>query len=312
MNIEELLEKFKQGNIRALGKSITIVENSLDGCDFLLEETSKINKNPQVIGFTGSPGAGKSSLIDSLVSYIREKGLTVGVIAIDPSSPFSGGAILGDRIRMIKHSTDKGVFIRSMANRGQTGGLNISAKSAIKMISAFGFDVIIIETVGTGQTEIDIVKTADTVIVVQNPEAGDGIQAIKSGIMEIADIFVVNKSDLKGANIAKMTLETSVMEGSRKSDWWIPVLMTSSVNNTGLDILWENIRKHWDFLNESGELKKRRFLQTKEEIIASLQDKMEKYLDNKLQKEVFSNILEQAVNKEISVNDAVTKIFHLL
>ncbi|MFN8670734.1 MAG: methylmalonyl Co-A mutase-associated GTPase MeaB [Candidatus Sericytochromatia bacterium] len=312
MNIEELIEKFKQGNIRALGKAITIVENDLENSDFLLEKIANKTKKSQVVGFTGSPGAGKSSLIDSLVSTLRKNNLTVGVIAIDPSSPFTGGAILGDRIRMIQHSTDKGVFIRSMANRGQTGGLSVATKKAIKVLSSFGFDLIIIETVGTGQTEIDIIKTADTVVVVQNPETGDGIQAIKAGIMEIADIFVVNKSDLKGANIAKMTLEASIHEATKKSDWDIPVVMTSSVKNEGLEALFDKIRNHFDFLNNSGELEKRRFEQTKSEIISILEEKIKHYLNYKLKENNFSDIIKQACNQEISVNNAVNQLFKKL
>jgi LAO/AO transport system kinase len=152
----QILEKFNQGSIRALGRAITIVENREKDSDYLLNELNKNTGKAHIIGFTGSPGAGKSSLIDSLVAYLRKNNIKVGIIAVDPSSPFTGGAILGDRIRMIQHSTDKGVFIRSMANRGRTGGLGIATKDAIKVLDAFGFDVIIIETVGAGQTEIDM------------------------------------------------------------------------------------------------------------------------------------------------------------
>ena len=196
METEEILKKFKEGSIRALGRAITLVENRQKDSEFLLQTLNKDTGKAHIIGFTGSPGAGKSSLIDSLVTYLRKNNIKVGIIAVDPSSPFTGGAILGDRIRMIQHSTDKGVFIRSMANRGQSGGLGMATKDAIKLLDAFGFEVIIIETVGAGQTEIDIVKAADTVIVVLNPESGDDIQAFKAGIMEIADIFVINKSGL--------------------------------------------------------------------------------------------------------------------
>lgn len=308
----QLLEKFKAGSIRALGKAITIVENNFEDADFLLENTASMAGKSQVIGFTGSPGAGKSSLIDILVSYIRSKNLTVGIIAVDPSSPFTGGAILGDRIRMIQHSTDKGVFIRSMANRCQSGGLSVSTKGAIKILDSFGFDVIIVETVGTGQTEVDIVKTADTVVVVQNPEAGDDIQAIKAGIMEIADIFVVNKSDLKGANRAKMSLENSVKESMQENDWIVPVIMTSSYKDEGIELLWEKLREHWIFLNESEELKKRRFMNIKEEILSLLDSKIKKYIDSKLEQEEFVDLIKKSVDKNITVNKAVNQIFKML
>lgn len=312
MEKEILLEKFKSGSVRALGRIITLVENSYEDAKYYLNELKDLTGKAHVIGFTGSPGAGKSSLIDSLVEYLRKQNLRVGVIAIDPSSPFTGGAILGDRIRMIRHSTDKGVFIRSMANRGQTGGLGIATKDTIKILDAFGFDVIIVETVGTGQTEIDIVKTADTVVVVQNPEAGDDIQAIKAGIMEIADIFVINKSDLAGANRAKINIETAVHESNPKNNWEIPVIMTSSYKNDGFDKLWEKLKDHNKFLRDSDYLLERRFFQIREEIIALLDYKLKKYTESKLKQNEFIEIIKDANMKNITSRDAADSIFEKL
>lgn len=310
MEINQIIEKFNQGSIRALGRSITIVENRDKDADFLLNELNKNTGNAHIIGFTGSPGAGKSSLIDSLVAYLRKNDIKVGIIAVDPSSPFTGGAILGDRIRMIQHSTDKGVFIRSMANRGRTGGLGIATRDAVKVLDAFGFDVIIIETVGAGQTEIDIVKTADTICVVLNPEAGDDIQAFKAGIMEIADIFVINKSDLPGAGRTRISIETSVHESKAKEDNWLtPVIMTSSFKNTGFDELWNKLKEHYEHLKNSEELKNRRFKNINSEIIAILENKLRNYLDLKMKEDQSLSIIKKAGNKEITSRIAADEIF---
>jgi LAO/AO transport system kinase len=311
-DLEALLEKFRAGNIRALGRAISLVENRDEASKDLLEKVHHLTGKAQIIGFTGSPGAGKSSLIDSLVSHIRKNNLKAGIIAVDPSSPFTGGAILGDRIRMIQHSTDKGVFIRSMANRGQSGGLGVATKETIKLLDAFGFDVIIVETVGTGQTEVDIVKTADTVVVVLNPEAGDEIQAIKAGIMEIADIFVINKADLPGAGKARLSIETAVHESKPRNTWPVPVLLVSAVKEQGMPELWEKIREHWDFLNKAAELEKRRLQQLQEEIVSMLEYKIKHYLELKLKEEEFINIIRQANKKEITSRDAVEEIFKRL
>lgn len=312
VSLEILLEKFKAGNIRALGKAITLAENRDIASKMLLEKLNNLTGKAQIIGFTGSPGTGKSSLIDTLVTHIRKKDLKVGIVAVDPSSPYSGGAILGDRIRMVQHSTDKGVFIRSMANRGQSGGLAISTKETIKLLDAFGFDVIIVETVGTGQTEVDIVKTADTVILVLNPEAGDDIQAIKAGIMEIADIFVINKSDLPGAARARLSIEMAVHESTPRNDWQVNVILASAVKEQGIGDLWEKIREHWDFLKKSGELEKRKLGQLREEIVSLLEFKIKHYLELKLKEEEFKNIIQKANNKEITCRDAVEEIFKRL
>ncbi|GIW22216.1 MAG: methylmalonyl Co-A mutase-associated GTPase MeaB [Candidatus Sericytochromatia bacterium] len=309
-DLDSLIEKFKQGNIRALAKILTLVENNYEYSKNIFEKL-KIENTSHIIGFTGSPGAGKSSLIDSLITKIRENNLSVGIIAIDPSSPFTGGAILGDRIRMIKHSTDKKVFIRSMANRGQSGGLALSTLKACKILSAFGFDIVIVETVGTGQTEVEIIKTADTIVLVLNPESGDDIQAIKAGIMEIADIFVINKSDLPGANRTKINIETLVHE-SNKSGWKTPVIMTSTFKNEGIEELFLKINEHKNYLFKSNEIEKRKYIQSENEIILLLENKIRKYLENKLKDEEISNIIKDAVLNKKTTYDAVDEIFKKL
>ena len=309
METEEILKKFKEGSIRALGRAITLVENRQKDSEFLLQTLNKDTGKAHIIGFTGSPGAGKSSLIDSLVTYLRKNNIKVGIIAVDPSSPFTGGAILGDRIRMIQHSTDKGVFIRSMANRGQSGGLGMATKDAIKLLDAFGFEVIIIETVGAGQTEIDIVKAADTVIVVLNPESGDDIQAFKAGIMEIADIFVINKADLPGAGRARLSIETAVHESKARNNWTVPVIMTSSFKTQGIDELWEKIGNHFNYLSESNELSQRRFKNIQEEVIALVEYKIKNYLELKLKEDSSLEAIKRAGEKEITSRVAANEIF---
>jgi len=197
-SLEELIKSMISGDRRALGKIITLMENDSSSSAYIIPRIHNLTGKAHIVGITGPPGSGKSSIVDKLISYYRDEGQKVGVIAIDPTSPFTGGAILGDRIRMKKHYTDKDVFIRSMATRGNLGGLSEATGNTIKALDAFGKDVIIIETVGAGQIEVDIVKVADTVVVISVPSMGDSVQTLKAGIMEIGDIFAVNKADIEG------------------------------------------------------------------------------------------------------------------
>ena len=200
MKIDEIVDKLKNGDHMALAKSITIVENKKERYKELLQKIYPIESRAIKIGITGTPGSGKSLITDKIICVLKEKGLKIGIIAIDPSSPISGGAMLGDRLRMIEHSNDKAVFIRSMASRGSLGGLTSSIYEILDLYEAAGMDIIIVETVGVGQSEIDIVNIADIVVMVMTPAAGDEIQILKAGIIEVTDIFVVNKSDLGGAD----------------------------------------------------------------------------------------------------------------
>jgi LAO/AO transport system kinase len=266
-----LAKRIQQKEERALAKAITLAENS--GADKLelLKSIYPMQKGAHWIGITGSPGAGKSSLVNRLISFLRNKGLTVAVVAVDPTSPFSGGSILGDRVRMADHFTDPGVFIRSMGTRGSLGGLSRSTKETVRLMDAYGFDVILIETVGVGQSELDIMKLADSVAVVLNPGSGDVVQVFKAGIMEIADLFVVNKADMPG--VPKLLAEIEAMLDLVKHDspYRPPVVQTISTENKGLQELWEALLAHKEYLIESGEGSIRKLANLKREVMEVVQ-----------------------------------------
>ncbi len=255
-----------KNNKRTIAKAITTIENGGSEALTLLKQIYPKTGTAHLIGITGPPGVGKSTLIDALIGQIRKNGLKVGVLAIDPSSPFSGGAILGDRIRMQAHTLDNGVFIRSMANRGHFGGIALAAYDAIRVLEAFDYDIIIIETVGVGQSELAIAQMADTTILALMPGSGDDIQAIKSGIMEIGDIFVINKGDLPGANKAASNIIHSLDLIQEKADWTPPVLISIAQEGIGIEELWQAIGEHFKFLKSSGKLEQRRKHRIKSEL----------------------------------------------
>lgn len=247
------------GDIRSVSRAISFVENNRSGTEALLDNIFPKIGRAYRIGVTGPPGAGKSTLVDKLISLIREQEKTVGVISIDPTSPFSGGALLGDRIRMSRHSGDAGVYIRSMASRGSMGGLAVNAQEAGDILDAAGMDIVIFETVGVGQVELDVAEAADTTVVVLVPESGDEVQAMKSGLMEIADIFVLNKSDREGADRAFVELRNILdLKSTQDEDWPIEILQTAAMNNEGIDAVYEKIQSHYQFLQDSGGLLKKR------------------------------------------------------
>ncbi len=277
--MHELVQRLLDGDRRAVARIITLIENNAQDKEQLLRELFPHTGRAFVLGITGSPGAGKSSLADSLTSYYRKQGLTIGVIAVDPTSPFTGGAILGDRIRMQEHALDKGVFIRSMGTRGSLGGLARATKEAIKALDAYGRDIILVETVGVGQSELDIMATADTTMVVLNPGTGDSIQTIKAGIMEIADIFVVNKCDRDGAD--KMAAEVSAMLDlghGQNPNWRPPVMKTSTLDGRGIPELVEAVSKHREFAVSSGLFANRRAQQLKAEVTETVEHYLKELL----------------------------------
>jgi LAO/AO transport system kinase len=252
------------GDRLALARLITRVENRMPGVAEIMRSVQPRLGRAHVLGVTGPPGAGKSTLVDRLTARLRAERSSVGVIAVDPSSPFTGGAVLGDRIRMQAHTLDPDVFIRSMATRGSLGGLAAATGDVIKLMDAFGFPWVLIETVGVGQTELDIIRQADTTVVTLVPESGDAIQAMKAGLMEVADIFVVNKADRDGAHALMAELRFSVhlhyssSVSAKDIDWEIPVLAAQATNDVGVAELLAEVKRHRRALEEAGALEKRR------------------------------------------------------
>ena len=260
-----------KGRAREIGRAISAVERDGGAPEILQSVFSKTGR-ARILGITGPSGAGKSTLVQRLAQAYRRKGLTVGILAVDPSSPFTGGAILGDRIRMGEIYTDPGVFIRSMATRGALGGLSRATSDAVDVLDAAGFDRILVETVGVGQDEVDIVKTADTTAVVLVPGLGDEIQALKAGILEIGDVFVVNKSDREGADraVAELSMMLDLTPGSV---WRPPVLRTVAPSNTGVDETVEALESHGRFLSSTGEGARRRERRARARLLTLLEER---------------------------------------
>lgn len=291
---QQLLEGLKKRDRRALARAITFTENqpwqSRRFVDSLYSE--RLLGNAEVVGITGPPGAGKSTLTGYLIKHLRAKGRTVGVILIDPSSPFTGGAILGDRVRMSDNTTDPGVFIRSMGSRGHLGGLSAATQDAVSLMDAFGMDTVLIETVGIGQAETEIVQTADTTVVISVPGLGDEIQIIKAGIMEIGDIFVVNKADRDGAE--KVVIEINMMLDMAPHDQpRPPVLRTVANRDKGIDELLQALEERRQYLAESGTLQERRRTRIWKAVSESMQQQLSVRLRPLLQSEARSVILER-------------------
>src|SRR6266700_8242667 len=250
---ESLVDRVAAGDPNAVARAISKVEDGAEGAAELMKAIFPLTGRALVVGITGAPGAGKSSLVDKLAAVYRKRGERIGIVAVDPSSPFSGGAILGDRIRMQALGLDKGVFIRSMATRGNLGGLSRSTVDAVAILDAAGFDKVIVETVGVGQDEVEIVKTADVSVVVLVPGMGDDIQAIKAGIMEIGDVFVINKADREGVLRTQNELESLLTLAHRPDMWNPPIVKTVATENNGIDDLAAAIESYRAFHERGGE-----------------------------------------------------------
>jgi len=253
INVNELVQKVFAGETRSIARAITAVESGSDKAGEIMKAVFPKTGNAVIIGITGAPGAGKSSLVDKLALHYKEKGERIGIICVDPSSPFSGGAILGDRIRMSTLGLDKNVFIRSMATRGNLGGLSRATVDAVAILDAAGFDKVIVETVGVGQDEVEIVKAADVSVVVLVPGMGDDIQAIKAGIMEIGDVFVINKADREGVLRTQKELEALLSLAHRPDMWNPPIVKTIATESKGIDDLAAAISSYREFLTKGGD-----------------------------------------------------------
>jgi len=308
----KLTSKILEGDVRAAARLMRDIE---DGAPAAIKELESIylhTGKAHVVGVTGAQGVGKSTLVDTLISIFRRENMTIGVIAIDPTSPFTGGAILGDRVRMQKHSLDKGVFIRSLATRGWGGGLSKATTSMIHIMDAMSKNIVLVETVGAGQTEIDVTKVADTSIVILTPGMGDEIQMMKAGIMEAADIFVINKADKEGANSLQYELEVMLGMKAYSSNEWKPgIVLTEAVYGKGIEELVKVILRHWEFLVSSGGLERRRKQRVKLELIEAVESSLKDYIHQQIDKgDYLETLVDDLVQRKTSPHSAALQIIN--
>jgi LAO/AO transport system kinase len=304
---EEIVKGVLSGDRRSIAKAITIIENNEPEAKEIIASIYPYTGKAHVIGLTGPGGSGKSTLIGKIVREYRRMGKKVGVVAVDPTSPFTGGAFLGDRIRMQELSTDPEVFIRSMATRNYSGGIAKATSDAVKVLDAAGKDVVIVETVGAGQSEVEIVKVAQTIVVIHAPGLGDEIQAIKAGLMEIADIFVVNKADRENADKAVIDIQAMLQLNNKEKAWRIPIVKTVALTGEGVPQLIEKIEEHRRFLERERQREKA-FLKAEMELVEAIKDKVAQSIIAELKKEgKFVELLEKIVKKEIDPASAAEK-----
>ena len=325
-DLERTLAAFLAGERRAAARLITIVEDGGPAADRVLHDLYPRLRGVQRIGITGPPGVGKSTIVEALIRGYRDDGRTVGVVAVDPTSPFSGGALLGDRVRMSAVALDPGVFIRSMATRGSLGGLALATKEVADVLDAFGCDVLLIETVGVGQSEVDVATAADTVVVAVSPESGDAIQTMKAGLMEIADILVVNKADRPGVENTERALR-SMLEFSHPADrhhpgdampeaaetlpdlyWKPPVLRTVAVESKGIAEVVQALMDHKEYLQHSGEWQRREEARLQNELEALLQNALMASWRAQIADQTYAAALRSLAERQLSPNEAVSRL----
>ena len=304
----DIVTELLSGSKLAIARAITAVENEYDNAVEIMQSLYPHTGKGYIIGITGPPGAGKSTLTDKLTKEYRRRGKTVGIIAVDPSSPFSGGAILGDRIRMNELTMDDGVFIRSMATRGSLGGMSRKTAEVVKILDAAGKDIVIVETVGVGQSEVDIVKTADTTLVVLIPGMGDDIQAIKAGILEIGDVFAINKADREGVERLNLEIEMMLDLDQAENTWRPKIMRTVASQNEGVVELVDAIEEHSAYLIQSGVIQRRRFERTRTEIMAMLDEAIKVYLMKKVEGSKFEKLLAEVNQRKNDPSTAVKAI----
>ena len=309
-----LAEKILNGDLSAASRLMTDIDDEMDSAIKELKTLYPKTGKAWVVGITGPPGTGKSTLVDKMAGVFRSGSKTIGVVAVDPTSPFSGGAILGDRIRMQQHSADEGIFIRSLATRGHLGGISRSTYGIIKVMDAMGKDIIFVETVGVGQDEVDIVNTADTTVVVSVPGLGDGIQAMKAGILEIGDIFVINKCNQAGADRLEQELRFMLQMGSqRPDDWTIPIYRTEAIKGEGIEELIAGIKQHQEMLSLKGLRQRREKERIKIEFLNFLKSSFMRKLLQQLSRNgdldrLFDNILRREKDPYSVVEDIIKDI----
>ena len=313
--MEDLIRELLEGSVRALARVITLAEKGDHRSFELMEAIYPHTGKAYVVGITGAPGTGKSTITDTIAAVLREREITVGIIAVDPSSPFTGGALLGDRIRMQRSCLDPGVFIRSMATRGHLGGLARTTSDVIKILDAFGKDFIIVETVGVGQDEVDIAKSADTTVLVLAPGLGDAIQNMKAGIMEIADVYAINKADCEGVDQLFSDVKMRVDQDLhiRKDAWKVPVLRTAAVYDKGIAELFDAVESHRRWLQESGRMQRARWEKTRHETLHLLKEEVTRsVLDRILADRSFDTLIDDIVSRKKDPYTSVREIVRAL
>ncbi len=291
-------QRLLAGDKRALSQVISLLERHDPATSQVLQEIDPHTGGAYTVGITGPPGAGKSTIVDRLTELLRQQGLTVGILGVDPSSPFTGGALLGDRIRMQRHYLDSGVFIRSVATRGQSGGLPRIIKGMVRLLDAAGTDLVLVETVGVGQSELGIMGVADTVVVTLMPESGDAIQTLKAGIMEIADLYVVNKADRDGSEQMATTIRGMLQMAPTQPDWTPPVVLTQARSGDGISELWDKVEEHRQYITTSSELAARRSERRKQEFLETVEEEVGRRLRAMMHRNAdFAATLELVANR---------------
>jgi len=305
-----LVSKILEGDVLAAARLMRGIEDEVSSAVEELESVYLHTGRAYIVGVAGAPGVGKSTLLGSLIGNFRREGMTVGVVAIDPTSPYSGGAILGDRVRMQSYGTDKDVFIRSLATRGWKGGLSKATVNTIHVMDAMGKDIIFVEAVGSGQGEVDVARVADTAVVVLTPGMGDEIQMMKAGILETADIFVINKADREGAENLRTGLETMLEMKVRLSGEWEPgIILTEAISGKGAEQLAQEILRHRAFLTSSGELEERRKGRAELELVWAVESSLKSYIE-RMDKDYLAKLVDDLVHRRTNPKSAALRIIN--